>query len=63
MVWPLLRHRPDPRVRSYLIHRLRPLGADAGRLLQQLEEEKDVSARRALLLCLGEFGEKELPPA
>ena len=28
-VWPLLRHSPDPRVRSYLIHRLGPLGADA----------------------------------
>src|SRR5262249_13173525 len=27
-VWPLLRHRPDPRMRSYLIHRLSPLGAD-----------------------------------
>ena len=25
-VWPLLRHSPDPRVRSYLIHRLSPLG-------------------------------------
>ena len=29
-VWPLLKHSPDPRVRSYLIHRLGPLGADAG---------------------------------
>ena len=28
-VWPLLKHSPDPRVRSYLIHRLSPLGADA----------------------------------
>ena len=26
--WGLLRHRPDPSLRSYLIHRLRPLGAD-----------------------------------
>ena len=23
-VWPLLKHRPDPRMRSYLIHRLSP---------------------------------------
>ena len=30
-VWPLLKHSPDPRVRSYLVHRLAPLGADAGR--------------------------------
>ena len=28
-VWPLLKHSPDPRLRSYLIHRLGPLGADA----------------------------------
>ena len=27
-VWPLLKHGPDPRVRSYLIHRLSPRGAD-----------------------------------
>ncbi len=25
-VWPLLKHSPDPRVRSYLIHRLSPTG-------------------------------------
>src|SRR5262249_55002518 len=55
-VWPLLRHRPDPRVRSYLIHRLGSLGADPGGIVRRLEEEPDVSARRALLLCLGEFG-------
>jgi hypothetical protein len=59
-VWPLLNHQPDPRVRSYLIHRFSPLGADAGAIVKQLEEEKEVSSRRALLLCLGEFGEKEL---
>src|SRR5262249_18046689 len=28
-VWPLLQHSPDPTLRSYLIHRLGPLGADA----------------------------------
>jgi formylglycine-generating enzyme required for sulfatase activity len=62
-VWPLLRHSPDPRVRSYLVHRLSPLGADAGAILQRLAEEPDLTARRALLLGLGEFGEQELPPA
>jgi formylglycine-generating enzyme required for sulfatase activity len=60
-VWPLLRRgdRPDdPRLRSYLIHRLGPLGADAGTLLRRLDEEPDVTVRRALLLSLGpeEFG-------
>jgi formylglycine-generating enzyme required for sulfatase activity len=54
-VWPLLKHRPDPRVRSYLIDRLGPLGADAGALVKRLAEEPDVTIRRALLLSLGEF--------
>jgi formylglycine-generating enzyme required for sulfatase activity len=60
-VWPLLGHSPDPRVRSYLIHRLSPMGADARTVVQRLEEEPDVTIRRALLLSLGEFGEKEFP--
>ncbi len=60
-VWPLVRHSPDPRVRSYLIHRFGPLGADAKTLVQRLAEEPDVTIRRALLLSLGEFGEKEFP--
>jgi formylglycine-generating enzyme required for sulfatase activity len=63
-VWPLLKHSPDPRVRSYLIHRLGPLGADAGALVKRLEEEPDVTIRRALLLSLGpeEFGERAWTP-
>jgi formylglycine-generating enzyme required for sulfatase activity len=58
-VWPLLKHGPDPRVRSYLIHRLGPLGADAGAILNRLEEEPDLTIRRALLLSLGEYDDKE----
>ncbi len=42
-VWPLLKHSPDPRVRSYLIHYLSPRGADAGAVVRRLDEEKDVS--------------------
>ena len=53
----------DPRVRSYLIHRLSPLGADPKAIVQRLDEEKDVSIRRALLLILGEFGPDQLVPA
>jgi hypothetical protein len=30
-VWPMLKHGPDPRARSYLIHRLGPLGPTPGR--------------------------------
>ncbi|HJZ57876.1 MAG TPA: protein kinase, partial [Gemmataceae bacterium] len=62
-VWPLLKHSPDPRVRSYLIHRLFPLGADPAAIVRRLDEERDLSARRALLLALGEFDEATLPAA
>jgi formylglycine-generating enzyme required for sulfatase activity len=62
-VWPLLAHSSDPRVRSYLIHRLAPLGADAGVVIQRLEEEPDLTIRRVLLLSLGEYSEAEVPPA
>jgi formylglycine-generating enzyme required for sulfatase activity len=62
-VWPLLKHTPDPRVRSYLVHRLGPLGADPQALLKRLEEEPDLSIRRALLLSLGEFGPDQFPAA
>jgi formylglycine-generating enzyme required for sulfatase activity len=58
-VWPLLKHSPDPRLRSYLIHALAPLGADAKTIVKQLNREsEDVTMRRALLLSLSEFGEK-----
>ena len=59
-VWPLLKHSPDPRVRSYLIHRLSPLGADAGAIIKRFEEEPDITIRRALILSLGEYSEKDL---
>jgi formylglycine-generating enzyme required for sulfatase activity len=61
-VWRLLKHSHDPRVRSYLIHRFGSLGADAGAIIKRLDEEPDITIRRALILSLGEFGEKELPP-
>ncbi len=58
-VWPMLKHSPDPRVRSYLIHCFGPLGADAGTIVKRFDEESDVTIRRALILSLGEFGKKE----
>lgn len=59
-VWPLLKHSPDPRVRSWIIHKLSLMGADPGAIVKRLEEEPDVSIRRALILSLGEFGEQTL---
>ena len=55
-VWPLLKHSPDPTLRSYLIERLGPGGVDPKVLTARLDEEQDVSVRRAILLSLGEFG-------
>jgi serine/threonine protein kinase/formylglycine-generating enzyme required for sulfatase activity len=63
-VAPLLRHAPDPTLRSYLIDRLEPGGVEARALIDRLDagREPDVSARRALLLALGEFDEGQLSP-
>jgi formylglycine-generating enzyme required for sulfatase activity len=60
-VWPLLRHSPDPSRRTYLLHRLGPLDADPQVLIPRLEDERDVSARRGLILSLGEFTREQLP--
>jgi formylglycine-generating enzyme required for sulfatase activity len=57
--WALLKQSPDPRLRSYLIQRLSPLGADAETILKQFDSESDPSILAALVLSLGEFGEKD----
>ena len=54
-VWPLLKHSPAPRVRSYLIHWVFPRGGDSATILARYEQETDVTIQRALLLCLGDF--------
>jgi formylglycine-generating enzyme required for sulfatase activity len=54
-VWPLFVHSPDPRVRSYLIHFLGPFAVSPEPLAERLAVEPDVSARRALILALGEM--------
>src|SRR5262249_36128408 len=61
-VWPLLKHSPVPRARSYLVHRVGPLGVDPGAIIKRLKEEPDLTIRRALILSLGEFTETQLPP-
>ena len=62
-VWPLLRHSPNPTLRSYLIDRLGKSGADALTIIDRLksEIESDASVRRALVLALGDFEEDRLP--
>ncbi len=63
LVWPLLKHSPNPQARTSLIHSLAPLNVDPLTILQRLERESDVSIRRALLLALGEFGFPAFPVA
>ncbi len=59
-VWPLLKHSPDPRVRSYIIHWLSPRAGDPKTIIARYEQETDVTIKRALLLCLGEFELEEV---
>jgi hypothetical protein len=60
LVWALLRHGPDPSRRSYLIRDLGRSGVNADLIVRRLEHEADVSARRALILILGEFDGDQL---
>ncbi len=60
-VWPLFVHHEDPRLRSHLLARLGLLGADPRPLAERLPAETDVSARRALVLALGEYPAAALP--
>jgi formylglycine-generating enzyme required for sulfatase activity len=54
-LWPALKHSPDPRVRSYLIVRMGPMGLDFGILTKRLLEEKEPSIRASLVLALGHY--------
>jgi serine/threonine protein kinase/formylglycine-generating enzyme required for sulfatase activity len=56
--WRLLHHTNNPTVRSYLVHRLGPLGADVRLLVTQLAREPDLSVRRALVLSLASVAPK-----
>jgi formylglycine-generating enzyme required for sulfatase activity len=60
-VWPMLKRTPDPRVRSRLIHAMSARQVDPRLIGDRLREESEVSIRRALMLCLGEFHEGQLP--
>ena len=62
-VWELLRHTADPRVRTYLIHEMPRLGLPPELLIDRLTSERDESARRALVLSLGEYSAHSIPEA
>jgi formylglycine-generating enzyme required for sulfatase activity len=62
-VWPLWQHGEQPEARSQLVWRTRLFGADPRLLVRRLAEETDVSARRALIVALGDYPAAQLPEA
>ncbi|HEX4751311.1 MAG TPA: SUMF1/EgtB/PvdO family nonheme iron enzyme, partial [Solirubrobacterales bacterium] len=62
-VWPIFRHRDDPSLRTELIHNLARFDFKPAAILDRLRGERDVSARRALILCLGEVPVGSIPEA
>ncbi|MCH5376580.1 MAG: SUMF1/EgtB/PvdO family nonheme iron enzyme, partial [Planctomycetes bacterium] len=54
VVWPLLKHTPDPTLRTRVIHGLNPAVIGTEGLLDEQARQDDVSARRAMLLAAGE---------
>jgi formylglycine-generating enzyme required for sulfatase activity len=61
-VWRLLQYQSDPRLRTYLVHRLYPMGADSRTVAEQLRKESDEGRRQALLLALALFPPADLVP-
>jgi eukaryotic-like serine/threonine-protein kinase len=59
-IWPLLRQRPDPRVRSYLIHGLAQGGCAPQEIVRRFETERDAGIRAGLVLALGQFEDMQL---
>ncbi len=58
LVWPLLSLSPDPSLRTEVIHNLARFDSGSRAVkavIERLETEPDPSARRALILALGEF--------
>ncbi len=62
-VWPLLKHSPDPRARTYILDRCAPGLVDPRALIRQLQDQSDSGVRMALILALGEYTLDRLPPS
>ncbi|MCO8122379.1 bifunctional serine/threonine-protein kinase/formylglycine-generating enzyme family protein [Stieleria sp. TO1_6] len=54
-VWALFSHSPDPTLRTFLVHRCAELQLPPEIIIDQLDKESDASARRALILALGQY--------
>ena len=53
--WPLLKHSPDPSLRSFLIDRPARLGADAELLANRVHIENDHGVLQALILTIARY--------
>ncbi len=59
----LLKHGPDPTLRTFLIHALGRRGTDPDLLVKRLKATDEVSERRALILSFGEIAAGQWPLA
>jgi formylglycine-generating enzyme required for sulfatase activity/tRNA A-37 threonylcarbamoyl transferase component Bud32/DNA-directed RNA polymerase subunit RPC12/RpoP len=57
--WSVLKQSPTPNARTALIHSISRLGVEPQLLIRRLDEEADISIKRALVLALGEFEEAQ----
>jgi serine/threonine protein kinase/formylglycine-generating enzyme required for sulfatase activity len=64
-VWPVFAFPKDgdPTARSYLLQRLPAVGADPLSLMRRFDTDADVSAKRGLLVALGDFTPEVVPGA
>jgi formylglycine-generating enzyme required for sulfatase activity/tRNA A-37 threonylcarbamoyl transferase component Bud32 len=60
-VWPLLVQTPRPDLRTEIVHDIARFRVDVAEVAARLATEQDVSARRALVLALGEYDPASLP--
>jgi len=62
-MWPLMKFPTDgdPTARSYLIHRIATTDANPVLLLHRFATESDLSAKRALVIALGDFTPDRVP--
>lgn len=61
-LWPALEHRPDPRLRSFLVHHFYTVPSTADEWKRRLASEKDAGIRQALILMLGSPANAALSP-
>ncbi len=55
IVWPLLRHSPDPSLRTYIFSRFSTTRVSPSTIAERLPVETDLSIQRALILGLGQY--------